>query len=341
MPFNLQKLVPQTLATRLFLAITLLEASVNITIEAVILAKGEFLHGLFRAQGPQERAALPVYLAVFVLAHLYQIILAVDALANKNTIQIIGLCLFNLAFLVYSIFQIQEVKNAFETIGNPDSAVPILVTVIPIMIAITEAFYLVLTWKLYKEFGWNIYKSLGADRRIRRMFLQYQVYICLCKFDIFFFFGFSMQFWLLVLRQQDIERWLTLAAAPCTLALMLAGFYAARNEIKWLMCSFIAGCVLGAAYFSFKLYRMYSGNTVDNYDAAKKSLTVFSILSLLLLFLTILQSSILLRNFGRGLKFHVNGKSRTKAEEAGYDTDSVGGMHYKLESANTSRLSID
>lgn len=30
---------------------------------------------------------------------LYQTILAVDALANKNTIQIIGLCLFNLMFV--------------------------------------------------------------------------------------------------------------------------------------------------------------------------------------------------------------------------------------------------
>ena len=44
----------------------------------------------------------------FVLAHLFQLILAVDAVSAKNTIQIMGLCLFNTLFLVYAVIQVRS-----------------------------------------------------------------------------------------------------------------------------------------------------------------------------------------------------------------------------------------
>jgi len=338
--------IPSTFATRAFLIITLIEASVDIGIEAVIFAKGEFQRSLFdddSHDGTNEKAALPVYLAIFTAAHLYQTILAIDALANKNTIQVIGLCIFNLMFLFYSVVQINEVRDAFSAIGTMDSMIYTLSLIVPIMIACTEVMYCLLAWKLYREFGWVIFKSLGADRRIKKMYLAYQVFVCLCKFDLFFFFAFSLQFLLLVLAKADIERWLTLAAMPFTICLMVAGYTAARREIKWLMGMFIAGCVAGSAYFCFKLFRIYlHSSTREDYETAKASLTVFSVLSLLLLLFTIVQSAIVMRNFGRGLKFNMTAKARSaKAEEAGYDFDSVDGLHYKLSSAKSSRLSID
>jgi len=329
--------LPNTLATRLFLLITLIEFAVDVSLQSFVLAKGEFLHNLFN-EAPDERSALPIYVAIFAAAHLFQTILAVDAIINKNTIQIIALCVFNLMFLVYSVMQIQEVKTAFQRIGNPDPSVPTIVSIVPIMIGITEIIYCFLSWKIFKEFGWVIFKNLGADRRIRKMFLQYQVFICVCKFDVFFFFSFSMQFVLLVLKQDDIERWLTVAAAPVTLVLLVAGYYAARREIKWLMIVFMAGCVAGAAYFGFKLFRIYQDKG-GLYSLVRKSLTVFSAISLLLLAFTICQSVVVFRNFGKGLRSHMNIKERySKTDEAGIDEF---GLHYKLSSANSSRMSID
>jgi len=181
--------IPSTFATRAFLIITLIEASVDIGIEAVIFAKGEFQRSLFdddSHDGTNEKAALPVYLAIFTAAHLYQTILAIDALANKNTIQVIGLCIFNLMFLFYSVVQINEVRDAFSAIGTMDSMIYTLSLIVPIMIACTEVMYCLLAWKLYREFGWVIFKSLGADRRIKKMYLAYQVFVCLCKFDVLF-----------------------------------------------------------------------------------------------------------------------------------------------------------
>ena len=62
----LTRWIPSTLATQAFLAITLLEATVDIGIEAIIFTKGEFQHSLFDAS--DEKAALPVYLAIFTAA---------------------------------------------------------------------------------------------------------------------------------------------------------------------------------------------------------------------------------------------------------------------------------
>lgn len=42
-----------------------------------------------------------------MFAHLFQLVLAVDALQAKNMIQIMGLLIFNSLFLVYSIIQVR------------------------------------------------------------------------------------------------------------------------------------------------------------------------------------------------------------------------------------------
>jgi hypothetical protein len=172
------------------------------------------------------------------------------------------------------------------------------------------------------------------------------VFICICKFDTFFVFGFTLQFVVLVLKQDDVERWLTIAAAPVTLGILAAGFVAARREIKWLMATFVSGCVLGMGYFAFKLFRIFQ-NTDDRYSQVKKSLTTFSVISLIALLATVLQAMLVFRNFGKGLKFHMTlnrlpkhsvggmGKPSPGLSDSGYLSDGLSdqGMHYKLESA--------
>lgn len=56
--------------------------------ESLILAKFEFFADVFRKDTPDERTALPVYLAIFVLAHLFQCFMAWEAVYNRNVIQV-------------------------------------------------------------------------------------------------------------------------------------------------------------------------------------------------------------------------------------------------------------
>ena len=146
--------------------------------------------------------------------------------------------MFNLAFLVYAVIQIQEIKDAFDTLEDNalDATSLVLVSVIPGIIAAAEVVFCTLSWYIYKLIGWQIYKRLGADRAMKRMFVNYQgqwagkpmsgeesdwpnfgntsvsrrlcpppVFICILKFDFFFFSAFSLQFVLLVLDQSDLE----------------------------------------------------------------------------------------------------------------------------------------
>lgn len=92
-------------------------------------------------------------------------------------LQIFGLCIFNLAFLVYAVIQISEIKDAFFVLdGNNslDGTSIILVSVIPGIIATAEIIYCALSWYIYKLLGWQIFKKIGADRAVKRMYLNYQ-----------------------------------------------------------------------------------------------------------------------------------------------------------------------
>lgn len=111
--------------------------------------------------------------------------------------------------------------------------------------------------------------------------------------DFFFFFAFAIQFVLLVLEQSDSEvrtlevihsgmsadvvpmqRYLTVAACPISLILLYVAYYSVRQENRKLMYAVLATCLLAAAYFLFKLFRIYQGKTAA-YQLVYKSLTVF------------------------------------------------------------------
>lgn len=89
------------------MGVTLVESIVDITIVAILL--NSFNDGLINIVNARDSSSvLPVYLGLFVLAHLFQFMIAVDAIRAKNMIQILGLCVFNTLFLAYSIVQVIE-----------------------------------------------------------------------------------------------------------------------------------------------------------------------------------------------------------------------------------------
>jgi hypothetical protein len=131
--------------------------------------------------------------------------------------------------------------------------VEILTAIIPCVIALAEVAYIALGWKIYNEFGWKVYKFLGADRRIKKLYATYQIYECLVKFDVFFWAGFSVQFIWLVLLEHDWEYYVTCAALPLSLVLLVEGHLGARHENKWMMYTFIFGCSGAMFYFVYKV----------------------------------------------------------------------------------------
>ena len=165
---------------------------------------------------------------------------------------------FNVLVLIYAIIQIFEIRLAVSTAqdGISDIPVNVLTTITPIVMSVAEIAFIALGWKIWTEFGWKIYKQLGADRQVKKMYAHYQIFICLIKFDVFFFVGFSVQLIWLVLNRDDWEWYVTCAALPGSFILLACGHLAARYENKPMMGTFILGCIGAMFYFIYKVCRI-------------------------------------------------------------------------------------
>ncbi|CEQ40441.1 SPOSA6832_02059, partial [Sporobolomyces salmonicolor] len=390
---RLRPLLPTTVPTQAWLAVTLLETIVDVVIVAVLL--NSFETKLWQTVLQRdEKSVLPVYLGLGALTDwddgckswrggkrcaeavegrkcrterlggpvlpdfdnfpqiarrpanippfALQLALAFDALVAKNTIQVVALLLFNTLFVVYAAIQIHEIRDLID-----GSALKVLVWFIPGMISLTELTYLLTIWPIYKvcravhlkvssrrpltfirrftheqEFGWSVFKRIGADRRIKRCYAWFQVFVCILKFDLFFFLAFSLQLVFLVPTQTSAERWLTVAALPVTLLILILGFVAVKREHRLLFWVFASGCALGCAYFIYKVrfcpplrcdtllitpvpqLFIISRDRHTDYKLVFKSLTVFAAFSLAALLWTAVTVGICYHNFERGLKYH-------------------------------------
>jgi hypothetical protein len=127
---------------------------------------------------------IPTYLTLFIFGFIYQLLLVYDSLRLKNTIQVIGLCVYNLGMLIYAAVQVDQIKTSIyslETGGYipPGDQVwsnvhPFLVAA-PCILALGTATMSFVAWKLYEEFAWTIYKHISADLRMKQRFLTFQV----------------------------------------------------------------------------------------------------------------------------------------------------------------------
>lgn len=131
-----------------------------------------------------ESQTIPTFLTLYIFAFLFQLLLVFDALRAKNTIQVIGLCMFNAALLLYAAIQYTQIRDAVGTLASQkkikggvwDAVKPYLVAV-PCIIALGLVLMSVAAWKLYDEFAWTIYKEISADLKMKRRYLTYQARI--------------------------------------------------------------------------------------------------------------------------------------------------------------------
>lgn len=113
---------------------------------------------------------------------MYQLLLVYDALRAKNTIQVIGIVAMNVAILVYTSIQGDQIDDAFQKLRDLKlieedfwtDVRPYLIA-LPIVTAIGTLCLAIVAWKLYEEFAWTIYKQISADVKLKNRYLIYQV----------------------------------------------------------------------------------------------------------------------------------------------------------------------
>lgn len=260
------------------------------------------------------------YLAIFIVANVFSIVMAVDLLLNKNVIQLIALCLFNISMAIYGAVLPVQIKRALQTPGGAVSwngarvgtscnmyvscyGVQYLygdiqgwIIAIPVITGACSGVMGYLTWLIYKEFGWEIFKQIGADLTLKRILQRKYIFYMLQKFVFFFFVGFSLQFMMLSADVSTLERVLTIAAIPGSLAVIALGGVAIRSEVKWMMGVYVVVWSGAMIYFFYKLVRLYQNESISS---AVKSLTIFSVLTIMLLFGTGLMAGLCYLQFGK------------------------------------------
>lgn len=130
------------------------------------------------------KQTIPTFLTLYIFGFVYELLLVYDALRLKNTIQIIGLCMYDIALLIYAAIQMTQIDDAVKGLNatkieiDPDVwlAVKPFLIAIPCVIAIGTVAMSFVARKLYDEFAWTIYKHISADLRMKRRYLTYQVY---------------------------------------------------------------------------------------------------------------------------------------------------------------------
>jgi hypothetical protein len=125
-----------------------------------------------------------------MFGYLYELWLVWDALRLKNTIQVIGLVIYNLGILIYAAIQFDQIKDATEGLRGKNFVLPTfwpevrpLLITLPCLMAFATFLFAFEAWKLYDEFAWTIYKHISADLRLKRRYLTYQVRFALSNSD--------------------------------------------------------------------------------------------------------------------------------------------------------------
>ncbi|KAI4661769.1 uncharacterized protein J4E78_004559 [Alternaria triticimaculans] len=310
--------IPNTRWTWAFMLTAICQVGIALALESYVFSKFQNeIHFAASGAGANETRTIPTFLAVFMFGYVYQLFLTWDALRMKNTIQVIGLVLYNIGILIYAAIQFDQIKDAADDLNTRrfipqdfwDDVKPMLIA-LPVLMAVATLIFAFEAWKLYDEFAWTIYKRISADTRLKRRYLTYQIYIALLKFDFFFFLAFTVQFLVVVKNTKTVELILTAAALVITFFLLFLAAWWVRRESVAGMIGIIVVYFIALGYFLFKLIRMWvaDASRQEDYKPARKSLTAFAILTILLLIITIVTACLCTHNFNKGLKPHVNDK---------------------------------
>ncbi|TPX46564.1 hypothetical protein SeMB42_g03640 [Synchytrium endobioticum] len=281
---------------------------------------------------PNEKA-VTLYHAIYVVAQMFQFLLAVDAVVSSSTIQLICTTVFNWVLTVYAVVQYWQTRTLAHEATLELAANDITASlhwsmfeefmIIGIMILFALG-WIRLTMKLHRQFGWLIFKEMGADVATKRHLTLYHIFMMLLKVDVFFFNGFTIQYLVLVLVGNADRSTILFHACfvtPCTIPLLILAYVAIRRESKSLMTGFLLILVGGTAYVISRLVDIFTTKDPNKYLASKFSLSLFESIVVMLAIVTIVAGYLNLRIFGHGLQDQL--RHRRNIKTSSEDTKSA------------------
>ncbi|EGW35424.1 uncharacterized protein SPAPADRAFT_58641 [Spathaspora passalidarum NRRL Y-27907] len=263
--------------------------------------------------GDGRYVEVSIYFALFIFAGIFQVLITIIGLKTRNMLLLFFLCLFYCCMLIYSGIQYNEVARRITVVlrGRWYKATFALnIATIAVIGATLLLQSIILIVALRKYVNWFTFKKVGADITLRRMFTVFQIHRSILMFDFFFFVGFTIQFVVIMVNDRtSVEFILTIVVLPCTIILLLISDISTCREFIFGSLFAIVLYLAGMAYVLFKIIRLYTHYTsaygfaieAGEYFMGRKSLTVFGVLTLVLLLITVVLECMVIYNFKKGL----------------------------------------
>ncbi|KAI9319561.1 hypothetical protein DFJ73DRAFT_803436 [Zopfochytrium polystomum] len=342
-------LIPKNPWARLALLWSLFQCIALIALEAIVLVQHiDEYNDLVKVQKAYDPPgiesivgndrAITVYLGLFMTAQLFQLYLSFDAIVNSSVMQLIATTIFNLATLGYSIIAYTQSARITSTdyLGDYISTIldinniarhrsKIAEIVVILFSLVFFAGWTFLAAKLYYIFGWSIFKNLGADVQLRQRLYIYHVYMLLLKLDVFFILGFAWQYLALAVFDTNpvVVYSNIFTIIPASFILLALAYFSVKRESKILMGCLVVGLLGGLIYLGTRLVDIYTTSSAK-YASSKSSLTLFIVLTGLLVIATVVVGIMAALNFGKGLQEALEESSRRARQQMHALKDLVG-----------------
>ncbi|KAI8338007.1 hypothetical protein BC941DRAFT_424339 [Chlamydoabsidia padenii] len=253
-----------------------------------------------------------IYHSLFVVSQVFQVILCIDALMQRNTAQLCALLTFGLLVVGYGGIQLQQ-HMILEAVGCGDGAWRPVESAWPAnaagkeaalvyyrsqmrpmeyaIIGLIPAFFLALSfysWRLRKQFAWDNYRNFSADLKIKNALITTSLVMTMLKLDFYFVFSFAAQ----LIPSQKLEYDETITETVLVFVLGALGLSLAllsvKRENKYMIMLAMLGGAGSLAYFSYRLSKIWvilpSGT--DPYEFTRSFLTFTTVVTMALILIT-------------------------------------------------------
>ncbi|KAK6464231.1 hypothetical protein DFJ63DRAFT_311531 [Scheffersomyces coipomensis] len=327
-------------SARIFMIISIISAVIVILLEVYILVMIHLHETDFAVSKYTE---ISMYVAIFVFAMIFQILLTYLGITTKNYLLIIMLLMFYGCMIIFCGIQYHESRLTLEIyMVNEDSKRLSIRIINIVMIGLTAILFLVqvviFQFRLRKSLEFSRYYKIGANLKIRRMYNIFQIHRSLVIFEGFFFIGFLIQSLVIIdtnVNTTPKQFILTVTAFPVSLIILIMSDFATCREYLYLTIFTTCGFLLGLTFIIFKFVSIYTKYDIaygadiipGSYFPGRISLTIFAVVNIVLILISVIFEVLSAMNYDKGLKVKLSGyyhwRRWSKKREVGVTKDEM------------------